>query len=319
MRYLLRRLLWTIPVLLTISLITFGLMHAAPGGPWDRGGLRRLPPSVVENLNRQFNLDRPLWEQYTRYMLNALRGDLGPSYQFRDRGVSEILFAPPTGRPAWESRFGRTATLGLLALVIAVAVGLPLGVVAALKPHTWLDTLSLAVATWGTAVPNFVLAVFFIIVFGLWLHVFPVAASDWNDPRAWVLPAVVLSFGTMAYLARLVRASLRDALLQDYIRTARAKGVAERGVILRHALRNSLLPVVTYLGPTLAMLITGSFFVEYIFSFPGLGRLFVQAVSQRDYSMIMGTTLFYGLLISLANLGVDLAYGWLDPRLHQDE
>lgn len=319
MRYLLRRLLWTIPVLLTISLITFGLMHAAPGGPWDRGGLRRLPPSVVENLNRQFYLDRPLWEQYTRYMLNALRGDLGPSYQFRDRSVSEILFAPPTGRPAWESRFGRTATLGLIALVIAVAVGVPLGVVAALKPNTWLDTLSLAVATWGTAVPSFVLAVFFIIVFGLWLHVLPVAASNWNDPRAWILPAVVLSFGTMAYLARLVRASLREALQQDYVRTARAKGVAERGVIVRHALRNSLLPVVTFLGPSLATLITGSFFVEYIFSFPGLGRLFVQSVSQRDYSMIMGTTLFYGLLISLANLAVDLTYGWLDPRIHQGE
>jgi oligopeptide transport system permease protein len=307
-----------VPVLTAISLITFGLMHLAPGGPWDGSDVRqkRLPPAVIANLNRKFNLDRPLWEQYASYIWDSLHGDLGPSYQYPDHAVSELLFAPSPDHPLWESRFLRSATMGLLAFLLMMSVSIPLGIVAALKRNSWVDRFLLLLCSTGIAVPSFVLAVFLIVIFGFWLHWVPIAASNWSDPKAWVLPVCVLALGGTAFLTRLTRSTLLETLRQDYIRTARAKGLRERAVILRHALRNGMIPLATVAGPALAGLMTGSFFIEQMFSFPGMGRFFVQSVNARDYSMIMGTTLFYALLIGLANLGVDLAYGWLDPRIN---
>ncbi len=314
--FLLRRLLWMIPVLITISLVTFTMMHLTPGGPWDGDDAERrnLQPAVVANLNRKFLLDRPLWEQYARYMLDALRGDLGPSYQYLDQSVTDLLFAPPRNKPIWESRFLRSALLGLIVLMIALTVGIPLGLIAALKQNTWIDYAALLLATLGTALPSFVMAVFALVAFGCWLRWMPII-TNWNEPRAWILPALVLSFGLMAFFARLTRSMMLETLGQDYLRTARAKGLREQTVIVRHALRNSLIPIATILGPAFAGLVTGSFFVETMFSFPGMGRFFVQSVGARDYSMIMGVTLLYGLLISIANLGVDVIYMRLDPRI----
>ncbi len=315
-RFLVWRLLWMIPVLLTISAITFILMHLTPGGPWDQTeGHRTLPAQVVDVLNRRYHLDEPVWKQYLFYVGGVLHGDLGPSYQYRGRSVEEILFAPPPGRPIWESRFGRSATLGLIALLIAVAVGVPLGIVACLRQNTAVDYLLLLFATVGVATPSFVVAIFLLIVFGLMLHWFPVAPTDWSSPRAWVMPSIALGFTAVAFLARLTRATMLETIRQDYVRTARAKGLPEQFVIVRHAFRNSLIPLVTVLGPLTAGLLTGTFFIEYMFSFPGMGRLYVQGIGQRDYSMIMGTTLFYAFAISLANIGVDVVYGWLDPKV----
>lgn len=315
--FLIRRLALLIPVVFVISLLTFGSGHLAPGGPFDRAGLgRELPQPVIDNLNRQFHLDDPIWQQYLIYMGNFLRGDLGPSYQFHGDSVSKLLFYPSSpGAPFWESRFGRSAELGLIAFVIACVVGIPLGVISAIRQNTWVDYLALVFATAGITIPSFIVGLFFMVLFGVDLHWFPVVTTNYGDWHAWVLPSVTLSLALLAFLARLTRASMLESLRQDYIRTARAKGLRWRVVVLRHALRNSLIPVTTVLGPALAGLVTGSFIIEYVFSFPGMGQFFVQGVTARDYSMVMGVTLFYAILISCANLLVDVTYAVLDPRI----
>lgn len=315
-KFIIRRLLYMIPVLFVISLITFSLMKLTPGGPWDKGeGQRQVSETQREILNRKFNLDKPEWQQYLLYMWGAIRGDLGPSFQYKDRNVSEILFDPPEGKPFWTSKFGRSATLGLIAAVIGLGLGLPIGILAAVKQNSWIDYLSLFLATLGTSVPSFVMAIFMILIFSYSLHWLPVIGDFSADWKPWVMPTIVLSFGLVAFLARLTRATMLEQLKQDYVRTARAKGLVEQAVIFKHTLKNSLIPIATVMGPAVAGLITGTFFIEYMFSFPGMGRYFVQAISQRDYSMILGTTLFYALIISLANLTVDIVYGWLDPRI----
>lgn len=348
-RYVVRRLLWIMPVLILISLITFGMAKATPGGPFDTtAGGRELPAQVTEMLSRRFHLNEPHWKQYLIYMglwptaidvrgypcpvqvgpvriladrtchytfKGVLQGDLGPSTQFRDRGVTEILFSVPAGRPWWESRFGRTAQLGIFAFSFGVLLGIPLGVLAAVRHNSWLDYSSLFVATVFVATPSFVLAILLMIVFGLWLHWVPIVARSWDVVAPWLLPSFCLGVGLAALVARLTRSTMLEVLRQDYIRTAKAKGLQERAVMVHHALRNAMIPVATVLGPALAALITGSFFIEYMFSFPGMGRLFVQAINARDYSMILGTTLLYSFIIALANLAVDLVYAWLDPRI----
>src|SRR6266542_133086 len=330
-RYAVRRLLWIVPVVLLISLIAFALMKATPGGPFDATpGGRELPKEIQENLNRRYHLNEPQWKQYLIYMgawptatdergrplfKGVLQGDLGPSYQYKGRGVTEIIFSAPEGRPWWESRVGYTARLGVLAFLFGALTGIPLGVISALRHNTWVDYASLFAATIFVATPGFVLAILLMIVFGLWLHVLPIASSRWDIAQPWLLPAFCLGVGLSAFTARLTRATMLEVLRQDYIRTARAKGLRDRFVVVGHALRNAMIPVATVLGPALAALITGSFFIEYMFSFPGMGRLFVQAIGQRDYSMILGTTLLYAALVALANLTVDIIYGWLDPRI----
>lgn len=325
--FILRRLFWTIPVLFTIALVTFTLMHTAPGGPWDRDPTRRqIDPATQERLNKEFGLDKPMWRQFLAYMVGdlneegsfqcgAICGNLGPSYRQRGRTVQEILFQAPEGKPFWESRFGYSVRLGMLALTFAVGVGIPAGVVSALRRNTWIDYLSAIIANFGVSVPSFVIGIYLIIIFGVILGLVSVVPRSWSDIGVWIIPALVLGFGTMAFTARLMRTTVLEVMGQDYIRTARSKGLSDRSVINIHMLKNALIPVVTVLGPALAGLVTGSFIIETMFSFPGIGREFVQAISNRDYSMIMGTTLVYGVLITLANISVDILYGFLDPRI----
>lgn len=307
--YIIRRVLWLIPVLLVVSVVTFGLMHTAPGGPWDRESDQKpLPAHIIERLNKQFNLDKPVHEQYFLYMWGAVRGDLGPSYSQPGKNVGELI----------ADRVPYSARLGLQALFLALLVGLPLGVIAALRQNTWIDYLALFLSTIGSAVPSFVLGIYLIIIFAVGFDLFPVAAQGeaaWRDPRAWVLPTIALAVGPAAYIARLTRSSILEILRQDYVRTARAKGLRENVVVVRHVLKNAMIPVWTVLGPITAGLITGSFVIEQVFSVPGVGRFFVSAISQRDYSMIMGTTLFYALMIALGNLIIDVTYGLFDPRI----
>ena len=349
---LIRRALAIVPVLFIVALVTFTIMHATPGGPWDSDpGRRSTDPRFQEVLNRRYGLDKPLfWNvnayrqaraagadplrcvqalldaQFETYLWSLLHGDLGPSYRMRGRDVQDVMFAPDTGRPAWTSRFGTTALIGLLALGIAVLVGLPLGVISALRRNTIVDYGSLFFATVGFGVPNFVLGIFFILIFAVALELVPVItpaiwfeSSNLPNLGAAFLPALTLAIPTAAYLTRLTRASMLEVMRMDYTRTARAKGLGEHLVVGRHMLRNALIPVVTVLGPALANLVTGSFIVESIFSVNGIGRLYVESISRRDYSMIMGTTLFYALLVALANLAVDVTYGFLDPRMRTQD
>lgn len=324
--YVIRRLLYMVPTLFFVALITFTLMHAAPGGPWDRDlEARQVDKTTQDILNRRFGLDKPLFfnttggnlfdSQFFNYIFGAVRGDLGPSYRQRGLDVQDILFRPPEGKPFWNAKFGYSLRLGLLAVGLATILGIPLGIAAALKRNTIIDYISLFLSTVGVSVPNFVLAIFFIIIFASKLKLVKIVQQDWNSPGAWLIPATILGFGTFAFVTRLTRSSLLEIMQQDYVRTARAKGLAERVVVLRHMLRNALIPVVTILGPALAGLVTGSFIIEQMFSFPGSGRAFVTAISQRDYSMIMGTTLIYAVLVAFANLSVDIVYGFLDPRI----
>jgi oligopeptide transport system permease protein len=329
--YIIRRLLWLIPVIIVVGGITFILMHSAPGGPWDRDlNARQVDPRTQERLNEEFGLDKPLWRQFTGYMIGDVNsegewkwgligGNLGPSYRVRGRDVQDILFEPPEEMPFWKSRFGYSLRLGFLALSLAIVIGIPLGTISALKQNSLIDYVSLFVATLGISVPSFVIAIFLIIIFASWLKLVPVVPKTWEDPRVWIMPAAVLGFGTLAYTTRLTRTSMLEVMRQDYIRTARAKGLTERVVVSVHMIKNALIPVVTILGPALAGLVTGSFIIETMFGFPGMGRAYVTAIGQRDYSMIMGTTLIYAILVAVANLSVDFVYVLIDPRIRLNE
>lgn len=324
--YVVRRLLYMIPTLFFVALITFILMHNAPGGPWDRDlNARQVDKRTQERLNEAFGLNKPLFlnteggnpldTQFFNYIGGLFRGDLGPSYRQRGMDVQDILFKPSEGKPFWESRFGYSLRLGLVAAGLATVLGIPLGIIAALKRNSIADYISLFVSTVGISVPSFVLAIFFIIIFASRLGLMKIVQQDWDSVGAWLVPASILGFGTFAYITRLTRSTMLEVMQQDYVRTARAKGLQERVVVLRHMLRNALIPVITILGPAVAGLVTGSFIIEQMFSFPGSGRAFVQSIQQRDYSMIMGTTLIYAFLVAFANLTVDIIYGFLDPRI----
>jgi oligopeptide transport system permease protein len=328
--YIIRRLLWMIPVLFTVALVTFVLMHNAPGGPWDRDpSARQVDSSTQKALNEYYGLDKPLWQQFIAYTIGdvkdgkfkcgAICGDLGPSYRMRGMTVQGYMFNPPEGKSFLYSRFGYSIRLGLAALAMAIVIGIPVGIVAALKQNTAIDYISLFIATFGISVPNFVIVIFLIIIFASTLHWISIVPRSWDEINVWILPTVVLGFGTLARTARLTRASMLEVLRQDYIRTARAKGLVERLVISRHMIKNAMIPVVTILGPALAALVTGSFIIESMLGFPGMGRAYVVAIGQRDYSMIMGTTLIYALLVVVANLSVDVVYVFLDPRIRYTE
>ncbi len=325
--FLIRRFLWLIPVLFVVSTITFFLMHAAPGGPWDRDTTaRQVDAKTQKLLSEYYGLDKPVVLQFTTYVFGgtnskgqfvcgAVCGNLGISYRMKGLTIQRYLFSPPEDRPFWYSKFGYSLRLGVYALFFAVIVGIPAGIIAALKQNTWIDYLSLFIVTIGISVPNFVIALLLILVFASGLGWVSIVPNSWDQVDVWILPAVVLGFGTMARTARMTRASMLEVVRQDYVRTARSKGLAERVVVVRHMIKNALIPVVTILGPALAGLVTGSFIIESIFGFPGMGRAYVTAIGQRDYSMIMGTTLVYALLVALANLSVDIMYGFLDPRI----
>lgn len=329
-KFLIRRLLWLIPVILVVSGITFILMHSAPGGPWDRDpSARQVDASTQRMLDEYYGLNKPLWQQFTAYLIGdkdkegkfdcgVICGDLGPSYRQRGMTIQGILFGPPEGKNFLYSKFGYSMRLGIYAMLFAIIIGIPAGVIAALKQNTIVDYVSLFIVTIGISVPSFVMAIFLIIIFASTLHWVSIVPTSWDEVDVWVLPAVILGFNTMARTARLTRSSMLEVMRQDYIRTARSKGLSERVVIIRHMIKNSMIPVVTMLGPALAGLVTGSFIIETMFGFPGMGRAFVTAITQRDYSMIMSTTLIYAVLIALSNLSVDILYVFLDPRIRLD-
>lgn len=312
--YIIRRILWIIPVLWAVATITFFLMHAVPGGPFTQD--KALPEPILQALNHRYHLDQPLWRQYFSYLWDLSHGDLGLSFK-GDRDVSYLI----------QHGFFVTAQLGILAFCVAMAWGLFLGVVSALNKNGPLDYLGVLFATVGASVPNFIAGTFLVIVFAVELHWFKIVGwggpIDWSDtftasawePRKMVLPVIALSLLPSAYIARIMRASMLEVLNQDYIRTARAKGLANNVVILRHAIKNSMIPVLTVMGPIFAYLVTGSFIIEDIFSIPGIGGGFVDAVKARDYGMIMGTTLFYAAIVAFANLAVDVLYATVDPRI----
>ena len=299
--FILRRLLWLVPVLFFVALITFTLMHLVPGGPWDSN--KRLPPAAQANVEHKYGLDKPLWRQFTDYMTNLAQGDLGVSYRSLNRPVRDII---------WDgSRV--SATLGLAALGIAIVVGVSVGTLSALRQNSIVDYAGITFATFGASVPSFVAGMLLLIVFSAYLHWLP--TSGWGTLKQAIMPVTALSLLPAAYIARVTRASMLEVLEQDYIRTARAKGLRESVVVFRHLGRNGLIPVITVIGPVAAALVTGSFIIEYLFAIPGIGRYFVTSISARDYGMIMGTTLFYAAVVVLANLIVDLLYAVVDPRI----
>jgi ABC-type dipeptide/oligopeptide/nickel transport system permease component len=304
-RYILYRLLWLIPTLLAMAVITFLVMHATPGSPLDpvAEGANPLSPEAQKNLAEAYGLDKPLWQQFGIFIGKALQGDFGQSFVYKTRTVTEIM----------RETFPISLFLGSMALALAVVGGITLGVLAAVYQNRSWDYVSVSLATLGVAVPNFVLAVFFIILFSFVIPLFP--TGGWGSPREWVLPTITLALAPMGIIARFTRSSMIEVIRSDYVRTARAKGLAERPVILRHVLKNALIPVVTLLGPMFAAVGTGSFFVESIFRVPGMGRFFVLSMTGRDYPMIMAVVLIYGAFLAIMNLVVDLLYGALDPRI----
>ncbi len=303
--YAIRRLFGAVPTLLLLVAVAFFMMRLAPGGPFDKE--RKVPAEVLANLEKAYHLDEPLIAQFVRYLGNVLRGDFGPSFKYKDFSVTELI---------WGG-FPTSLTLGGTAILLAGVIGITLGIFAALRQNTMVDYVLMASAMTGIALPNFVVAPLLTLVFGLWLSWLPV--GGWGD--SWtqgILPIVALTLPEIAAIARLTRASMIETLRSNYVRTARAKGLPERVAILRHALKGALLPVISYLGPAVAGIITGSIIIEQIFSIPGIGRYFVQASLNRDYTLVMGVTIFYGVIIILFNLAVDLIYGFLDPKVRYD-
>jgi oligopeptide transport system permease protein len=291
-----------IPTLFFVALITFALAKAAPGSPFDRNPDKPPRQETIDRWNRFYGLDKPVHEQFIMYIVNVAKLDFGLSV-LKQRPVIEII----------AQGFPVTAQLGVQALFLALAVALPLGVISALKQNTIIDYVSLFFATVGTTIPSFVMAIFFIYAFGLGLRVFPI--TGWGTPQHMVMPTVILAMGAAAFLARITRASMLEAIRQDYVRTARSKGLREQSVVVGHVLKNALIPVATVVGPAAAGLITGSFIIETFFSVPGIGREYVRSILALDYPVIMGTTLLYAFFIVIANLSVDLVYGMLDPRI----
>ena len=305
-RYVIRRILFFIPVLLTVTLFTFVLVRVIPGGPFDRVGDRTLPPEIVANLEAKYNLNKPVWQQYLDYLWNLIQFDLGPSFSYRTQTVNDII----------KASLPISAHLGLMSLLVGLLIGVPAGCVAALKQNTIVDYTATFIAILSASIPNIVLGPILIWIFALILGWFPVAR--WEGPAYWVLPTLALGTGLSAGIARLTRGSLLQVIQSDYIRTARAKGLRETIVVMRHALKNSLIPVVTVLGPLFAAVLTGGFTVETIFGIPGLGRHFTTSIGNRDYPVVLGTTLLYAVLLVVANLVVDITYAWLDPRIRYD-
>jgi oligopeptide transport system permease protein len=299
--FILRRVLIIIPTLWVIATLTFFLVRAAPGGPFQSE--RDIPPAAREQLMKKYGLDQPLHTQYWNFLTHAVRLDFGPSYKFPQRQVREIIF----------EAFPVSLELGGWALLVAVLVGAPIGVIAAVRQNSRVDYASMGAALAGVSVPNFVLGP--VLVLGLALSVYLLPPALWEGPKSRILPVLTLSTAYVAYIARLARGGMLEVLRQDYIRTARAKGLPESVVVTKHALRLGILPVVTYLGPAAARIIMGSIVVESIFSVPGLGRYLVNAAFNRDYTLVLGEVLFYASFLMILNLIIDVAYTRLDPRV----
>jgi oligopeptide transport system permease protein len=300
------RLVGLVPTLLVLVTIAFFLIRMAPGGPFD--GEKILPPEIRANLDAKYHLDEPLIQQYFRYIGQIITLDFGPSFQYKDWTVNELI----------AQGFPVSATLGGLAMLLAFVVGTAVGIFAAMRQNSWADYSIMGVAMMGISIPNFVIAPLLILLVAIYQGWLPAGGWDWSWQRM-VLPVITLALPVIAYIARLMRGSMIEVLHSNYIRTARAKGLPERIVIMRHAFKPAILPVISYMGPATAALITGSVVIERIYSIPGLGSYFVQGALNRDYTLVMGVVVFYGVIIILLNFMVDLVYAWLNPRIRYDE
>lgn len=305
LKIILNRIVVSIPVLLIVITVTFFFIRLAPGGPFDTE--KAIPPEILENLNEYYNLNKPVFSQYLDYLTNLVKGDFGPSFRHSNRTVTEMIL---TGLPV-------TFELGIYALLIAIFIGILAGLSAALMPNSLQDYIPMSLAMTGICMPTFLLGPLLVLIFGIWLEWLPV--SGWGELSGdKILPSITMGTVYAAYIARLTRGGMLEVMYQDFIRTARAKGLPEVMVVIRHALKGGLLPVVSFLGPAIAGLLAGSFVVETIFQIPGLGRFYVQAAFNRDYTMILGTTIFYSALIIYFNLFSDILTRWLDPRLRDN-
>jgi oligopeptide transport system permease protein len=303
LRYSLRRIAGAIPTLLVLIALAFFMIRLAPGGPFDQE--RALPPEIEANLRAAYHLDEPLYLQFARYLGNIGRGDFGPSFQYRDFTVTELIM---TGFPV-------SLRLGGSAILIALVIGVAAGSLAALRQNRPTDYAVMGASMTGISIPNFVMAPLLILIFAVYLGWLPAGGLGGGSIRNMVLPVTALALPQIAYIARLTRGSMIEVLRSNFIRTAKAQGLATRTILLKHALKPALLPVVSYLGPATAAVITGSVVIEQIFGVPGLGRFFVQGALNRDYTLVMGVVVFYGVLIIVFNFLVDLAYAWLDPKV----
>jgi oligopeptide transport system permease protein len=300
-RFLARRALWLVPTLWLVATLVFFLLRLAPGGPFDSE--RAVPAEALAALEAKYHLRDPLGRQYLDFLWRLVHLDLGPCFRYPGRTVNEIIAA---SLPV-------SMQLGTLAMLLALAVGVPLGVLGAVRQNTWVDTAAMSTAMLGISIPRFVLAPLLVLIFSLSLYWLPVAR--WESWRHMVLPVVCAGLPSSAYIARLARGGMLEVIRSDFVRTARAKGLSERAVILRHTLKGGLLPVVSYLGPGFSGLLVGSLVVEHIFNVPGMGRYFVEAAKNREYNLVMGVTLVYGLVLMTLNTVVDIAYAWLDPKV----
>lgn len=305
-RHATTRLLGLIPTLLVLITIAFFLIRVAPGGPFDSEKV--LPPEIRANLEAKYHLDEPLLQQYFRYLGQIITLDFGPSFQYKDWTVTELI----------ARGFPVSATLGGLAMLVAFVLGTSIGVIAALRQNSAVDYSVMGVAMLGISIPNFVVAPLLILVVAIYAGWLPAGGWDWSWQRM-VLPVITLALPVIAYIARLTRGSMIEVLHSNYIRTARAKGLPKRLIIGRHAIKPALLPVISYMGPAMAALITGSVVIERIYTIPGLGSYFVQGALNRDYTLVLGVVIFYGVVIILLNFIVDLLYAWLNPKIRYDE
>ena len=301
LKYFFKRLLHGIPVLFVVATLTFIIMRLVPGGPFDQE--KKLPPEILANIEAKYHLDQSVGVQYLFYLKQLVHGDMGPSYKYIGRDVTDIIL----------DTFPVSITLGLLAMLIVIGIGVPVGVWSAYRQNSIVDQVFMFFATLGISIPSFVLGTILVWVMSNKLQWLPPAL--WEGPRYMILPAIALGAPFTGYIARLVRSSVLEVLASDYIRTARAKGLTETTILLKHTLKNSIFPIISVLGPLTAGLVTGSFVIEFIFSIPGMGSFFITAVTNRDYPLIMGVTLVYAVLIVVANIFVDMIYMWLDPRV----
>jgi len=303
LRFALLRLLWAIPTLLLVIVLAFLMVHAAPGGPFDAE--RALPPEIEANIARAYHLDEPLPQQFARYLGGVLTGDYGPSYRYRDYNVSELI----------GNAIPVSMKLGVLAMALAVLVGISFGTLAALRQNSVLDRLTMGLAMTGISIPVFVIAPLFILFFAVKLQWLPASWSGSTSAWRFLLPVVALALPQIAYIARLTRASMIEVLGSDFIRTARAQGLGTAAIIRYHAMKPAMLPVLSYMGPAIAAILTGSVVVEEIFGIPGVGQFFVRGALNRDYTLVLGIVIFYAALVIILNLIVDVLYGFLDPRI----
>jgi len=300
-KFILNRLATSIITIFLIVTVTFVLMHAIPGDPFTRD--KGLPENIKKNLMEKYHLDEPYWKQYVHYLEGVVKGDLGPSLKYPGVTVNKII----------ARGFPVSAQLGIASIVIMLLIGIPMGIISALRQNKWQDHLAMFLATVGVAIPNFVLATLLMYIFGVKLGWVP--TSRWVSWKSVIMPSIALAGYSTAYIARLTRSSVLEVIQQDYIRTARAKGLPERIVVYKHALKNALVPIITYLGPLTAGILTGSFVIEKIFAIPGLGQHFVTSIGNRDYTTILGVTIFYASFLVIMNLIVDILYGFIDPRI----